>query len=293
MTLEYLCTLKTKKDIEGRLGRLPPGLSNSYGDLFRHRTEGMGDEHHRRLDLALNLLLLPRRPEAHIFKWLLFLDDEDEDCDDDTDVDQGHILVHDASSTERYDVVTQLCFNLVVYDKDTGLYRFAHTSVQEFLLDHTEGYYSENFNHGRVAKHCLSILLHMRDRFRDNTRSLSKDEQDPQMTLGQRDQVLQARETQDSTQACYYFKIPPSSERTVGEDAVFWIEKSWAYILLNSRQCRQSGPLKRLEVELHELPNKQTFGSLRAMVFFQACRYGLIDLVKAWVKAYPELVLIR
>ena len=303
VTLEYLCTLKTKRDIEGRLGRLPPDLINSYGDLFRQRTEGIGDEHRRRLDLALSLLLLPRRPEAHIFKWLLFLDDEDEDCDDDDDDDRdalvdpdvgrGHILVHEATSTERYDAVTQLCFNLVVFDKDTGVYRFAHTSVQEFLLDHMEGYYSEDSNHGRVAKHCLSILLDMRDRFRDYTRSSSKDERDPQMSFRQRDQVLQARETQDSTQACYYFRLPPSGERTVREDAVFWIRKSWAYILLNSRQYRQSDPLKRLEIELHELPTKQTFGSLRAMVFFQACQYGLKDFVQAWVKAYPELVLIR
>lgn len=300
VTLEYLCTLKTKRDIEGRLGRLPPGLINSYGDLFRQRTEGLGDEHRRRLDLALSLLLLPRRPEAHIFKWVLFLDDEDEDFDDDdrdavidADVGRGHILVHEATSTEPYDAVTQLCFNLVVFDKDTGVYRFAHTSVQEFLLDHTEGYYSEDSNHGRVAKHCLSILLHTRDRFRDYTRSSSKKEWEPQMRLGQRDQVLQASEIQDSIQACYYFKLPPSSERTVQEDAVFWIRQSWGYILLNSRQCRQSGPLKRLEVELQELPTKQTFGSLRAMVFFQACRYGLKDFVQAWVKAYPALVLIR
>lgn len=295
MTLEYLCTLKTKKDIEGRLGRLPPGLINSYGDLFCQRTEGLGEEHRRRLDLALSLLLLPRRPEAHIFKWLLFLDDEDDDRDAvlNADIGQGHRLVHEVTLTEKYDAVTQLCFNLVVFDKDTGVYRFAHTSVQEFLLDYTEGYYSEDSNHGRVAEHCLSILLHMRDCFRDNTRSSSTDGRDLPMTVGQRGQALQARETQDSSQACYYFRLPASSERTVREDAVFWIRKSWAYILLNSGQCRQSGPLKRLEFELHELPTKQTFGSLRAMVFFQACRYGLKDFVQAWVKAYPKLVLIR
>lgn len=300
VTLEYLCTLKTKRDIEDRLGRLPPGLIHSYGDLFRQRTEALGEEHRRRLDLALSLLSLPRRPEAHVFRWLLFLDDEDEDCDDhdsdaviDADVSQGHMLVHEAILLERYDAVTQLCFNLVVFDRDIGVYRFAHTSVQEFLLDHTQGYYSDNLNYERVAKHCLSILLHMRDRFRDNTRSSSQDERGPHMKFGERDEVLKDRESQDFTQACYYFRLPPRSERTVQEDAVFWIRQSWAYILLNSRQCRQSGTLKRLEVELQALPTQQTFESLRAMVFFQACRYGFEDLVQAWVKAYPELVLIR
>lgn len=301
VTLEYLCTLKTKRDIEDRLGRLPPGLLKSYGDLFRQRTEGLGEEHRRRLDLALSLLLLPRRPEAHIFRWLIFLDDVEEDCDDDdsnavinADVSQGHILVREAISIERYDAVTQLSFNLVVFDKDIGVYRFAHTSVQEFLLEYTQGYYSDDVNHQRVAKHCLSILLHTRDHFRDNTRSSSKDEREPQTEwMRQQDQVLKARESQDSIQAYYYFRLPPRRERTVREDAVIWIRQIWAYVLLNSKQFRQSGPLKRLEVKLQELPTQQTFGSLRAMIFFQACRYGLKDFVKVWVKAYPELMLIR
>ena len=210
VTLEYLCTLKTRRDIEDRLERPPPGLIHNYGDLFRQRTEGLGDEHRRRLDLALSLLSLPRRPEAHVFRWVMFLDDEDEAFDDDdsdavidADICQGHMLVHEAILLERHDAVTQLCFNLVVFDRDIGVYRFAYTSVQEFLLDHTQGYYSDSFNYERVAQQCLSILLHMRDRFRDNTRSSSRDERGSQTRSGQRDPLLKDIKSQDSTQAYY------------------------------------------------------------------------------------------
>ncbi len=298
--MEYLCTLKTKRDIENRLGKLPPGLINGYGELFRQRTEQLGEDHRRRLDLAFSLLLLPRRPQAHIFRWLLFLEDEDEDSDDnerhaiiDADVNLGDLLENQAVLIEGHDAVTQLCFNFVVFDKNAGVYRFAHTSVQEFLLEHTQGYYSEHFNHGRVAEHCLPILLRMRDCFRDNTRLSSDDERGSRMKLENQGQVLQAWANRDSTQAYYYFQLPPSSEKTVREHAIFWIRENWAYFLLNSKQCRHLAPLKDLETELQELATKQTFESLRATVFFQACRFGLKDIVETWVKAHPQLVLIR
>ena len=61
---------------------------------------------------------------------------------------------------EDSDAITELCFNLIIFDNTTGVFRLAHTPVQEFLLGYDNGYYaSDSHNHARLAEHCISLLL--------------------------------------------------------------------------------------------------------------------------------------
>ena len=61
---------------------------------------------------------------------------------------------------QQYDSITRLCFDLVVFDRAARVFRFAHTSVQDYLISHNSTYQMSCDNHARLAKRCISILLH-------------------------------------------------------------------------------------------------------------------------------------
>ena len=60
---------------------------------------------------------------------------------------------------QRYVEVTKLYFNLVVFDNATGVIRFAHSSVQEYLVQHKPRYNDLNESYALVAELLISILL--------------------------------------------------------------------------------------------------------------------------------------
>ena len=60
---------------------------------------------------------------------------------------------------QRYVEVTRLCFNLVVFDNATGVFRFAHSSVQEYLVQDNPRYKDLNESYALVAERLISILL--------------------------------------------------------------------------------------------------------------------------------------
>ena len=62
--------------------------------------------------------------------------------------------------SRRYEDMTRLCFDLVVFDTAARVFRFAHTSVQDYLVNHNPTYQSHSDSHARLAKRCISILLH-------------------------------------------------------------------------------------------------------------------------------------
>lgn len=63
---------------------------------------------------------------------------------------------HDASTYE----IIRLCFDLVVYDSTSHEFRFAHTSVQDYLQTCNIRYKNLSQCYARVAARCISILLH-------------------------------------------------------------------------------------------------------------------------------------
>jgi len=137
--LDYLETLGTKKDIEESLGKLPPDLANSYGELFRQKMASYAKHRRKRLDEALSFLFLPKRPPAHIFTRMLYWDDGEREDNEEDDVAAGNAIEYVVEPTaqpefiQRQEDLINLCFNLVVFDSTTTVFRFAHTSVQEYL----------------------------------------------------------------------------------------------------------------------------------------------------------------
>lgn len=212
MQLDYICTLQKASDIRKRLGKLPKSLSNSYQELYDRKFEEYEPEERRRLEIALSLLLVSRRPTyPRVFSKFVFWDndeadegdetDEDEDdegdkedngsaysMDEDEEIDISHNSESDVDvedpgnkteeehiqtledsdaydeyerpNPQQYEAITRLCFDLVVFDRAARVFRFAHTSVQDYLINHNPTYQMRCDSHARLAKRCISILLH-------------------------------------------------------------------------------------------------------------------------------------
>ena len=294
--LEYLCTLKTKHDIEDRLGKLPPKLVDIYGELFRRRTAPYGPKHRRILDLALSSLLLPIRPDATVFAEMLFAlegdgpNDEDESSGS-SDADRSASeIVNEGQTVHGPEAVTELCFNLVVFDSTSSVFRFAHASVQEYLLTHEDGYYaSQDLNCSRVAEHCISLLLQVPDQLHRNDQTLLSSE----LQQGQTECQIQFGDASTTDIKPYYVQPSRITSRTRLERTLVWVQYNWGYFLFNSRQYREKLPLRDLEVDLQHALVFQPWKSVNPRIFFSACHYGLESFVDTWTKTHPHLINVR
>ena len=56
--------------------------------------------------------------------------------------------------------ITRLCFDLVLYDSTSHEFRFAHTSMQDYLQTCNIRYISLSQIYAQVAARCISLLLH-------------------------------------------------------------------------------------------------------------------------------------
>ena len=294
--LEYLCTLKTKHDIENRLGQLPPKLADVYGQLFRRRTESYGHEHRRILDVALSSLLLPIRPNAAVFVQMLFANEgdgssEEEESSGGSDADMSASgTVSRAQVIQRPEAVTELCFNLVVFDSTSNVFRFAHTSVQDYILKHENGYYaSQDLNCSRVAEHCIYLLLHVPDQIHRKDQTLHSSE----LQQGQTECHVQLEESSTTDIKLYYVQNSPINNHTGLERALIWVQYNWGYFLFNSRQYREILPLRDLEVGLQHALISQPWKSVNPRIFYSACRYGLESFVDTWTETHPHLINVR
>ena len=294
--LEYLCTLKTKNDIENRLGQLPPKLIDIYGELFRRRTESYGPEHRRILDVALSSLLLPVRPDATVFAQMLFANERDESSEEDessggSDADlSANRTVNRAQVVQRPEAVTELCFNLVVFDSTSNVFRFAHTSVQEYLLKHEGGYYaSQALNCSRVAEHCISLLLHVPDQIHSNDQTFLQSERQQERT----DCRTQLEAASATNTDFYYVQPSPINSWTKLARTLDWVQYSWGFFVYNSREYREKLPLKDLELDLQHALASQPWKSVNPRIFFSACYQGLGSFVDTWTTIHPHLVNVR
>lgn len=291
--LEYLCTLKTKHDIENRLGELPPKLVDIYGQLFRRRTESYGHEHRRILDLALSCLLLPIRPDAAVFVQLLFANEgdgssEEEESPDGSDADMtASGTVSRAQFIQRPEAVTELCFNLVVFDSTGNVFRFAHTSVQDYILKHENGYYaSQALNCSRLAEHCIALLLHVPDQIHRNEQTLLASG----MQQGQTECHIQFEDASTTDTKLYYVQPSPINSRTRLERTLVWVQYNWGYFVLNSRQHREKLSLRDLEADLQHALVLKPWKLVNPRIFYSACHYGLESFVETWTQTHPQLV---
>ena len=330
--LDYLCTLKTKRDIENRLGKLPPKLIDMYGELFRRRTQPYGPEQRRILDVALSSLLLPIRPGAMVFARMLFANEGDESIDEDDsssgnessdedDSSSGNESSDedDSSSGDEFsdeddssggsdaerpatepvnrtravqwpETVTELCFNLVVFDSTSRVFRFAHTSVQDYLLKHENGYYaSEKRNSARVAEHCISLLLDLPDHIHENDQIFYQSESQ-QVQTNRKSRPGVGGPTDISF---WYVQPSPANSRTRLERAIAWVQDNWGFFVSCSREYREELPLMDLEVRLQQKLVLQPWESVNPRIFFSACQFGLRFFVDTWTKAHTHLINVR
>ena len=288
--------LKTKHDIENRIGHLPPKLIDIYGELFRRKTESYGPEHRRILDLALSSLLLPIRPDAMVFAQMLFALESDELSDNDESSDasdrDGSAIgtLNRVQTLQGPEAVIELCFNLVVFDSTSSVFRFAHTSVQDYLSRHEYGYYaSQEMNSARMAEHCISLLLHIPNQIHEMKQT------SPQSGTQQEHTVCKLRSEGASTADTPFWYVQPSPAkcRTRLERTLAWIHDKWGYFLVSSREYREKLPLKDLEVRFQHALVLQPWESVNPTIFFSACRYGLGSFVDTWTKKHAHLINVR
>ena len=294
--LEYLCTLKTKHDIENRLGQLPPKLSDMYGELFRRKTELYGPEQRRILDVALSSLLLPIRPGAMVFAQMLFANEGDESSDEDdsssgSDADgSASGPVNKARAVQGHEAVTELCFNLVVFDSTGHVFRFAHTSVQDYLLMHDNGHYaSQDLNSSRVAQHFISLLLHVPDQIRKKDQTFLQADSQREQT----DSKTRSGHGGTTDITFWYVQPSPANSQTRFEMTLAWVQDKWGFFVSSSGEYREKLPLSDLEVRLQQKVVLQPLESVNPRIFFSACRYGLGSFVNTWIKAHAHLINVR
>ena len=214
-------------------------------------------------------------------------DDDDEDCAEKKSI-TGQILVEEevGGSLVRkakpndplLEMVTRLCFGLVILDTTTNSFRFAHTSVQEYIMSRKDGYESLSESHARIAKRCMSVLVEPEtvvDSIHAYTNRLLWPDK------GNRKRLSTMFPTGE------VFDCSPDS------DTIDWVSKFWAYHVLKSSGSRQTPSLKTLLTELSNSVAETPWESLNPAVFFSACEFANLQLIQRWLTSYPKLALLR
>ena len=290
LQLDYLCTLHSEKDVSSRLGRLPRKLGDSYEEIWAQKTQLYEVEDMTRLGLALSLLLVPNTPTPAVFARFVFGDDNDDDDDDCTEIESntGRILAEEQVGGSRVckamrndplvEMVTKLCFGLVIFDITTNSFRFAHTSVQEYIMSRKDGFESLSEIHARIAKRCMCVLVEpetVADSIHAYTNRLLWPDEENKKRLS----------TMFPTG--YIFDSSPSNI------TVDWVSRNWAYHVENSKEIRQSPSLIDLEARLRNSVDETPWESLNPSVFFSACIFDNLQLIQRWLNSYPKLALLR
>ena len=150
MSLETLKRIKFLPDFRKALGQLPSELAGLYEIIHSQieRTEPYGQKVAFR---TLNWLLCAQRllsAEELIAAVSILDDDISSDSDDDPEFK--------AVESPKDDIL-RLCRNLIVFDSEQEIFRFAHQSVREYLLKLSR--YTTEEQHALAAGRCLEIYL--------------------------------------------------------------------------------------------------------------------------------------
>ena len=157
MSLETLKQIKFRPDFENALGRLPPKLSGLY-DIIHSQIKSVETHARSTAMMTFKWLLCSQRlltaqeliAAVHRVDSEMSMDSDDDDDDDDEE-DESEI----GSCTEND--ILRLCRNLVVFDSGRKVFRFAHQSVPEYLLQKPE--YTLLEQHTLAAERCLDVYL--------------------------------------------------------------------------------------------------------------------------------------
>ena len=152
MSLEALKRIEFLPDFKKTLGQLPSELSGLYDFIHAQidQTEAYGRD---TATQTLRWLLCAQRlmsAEELIAAVYKFDDDISSDSDEDSEFESEQLR-----PTEND--ILRLCRNLVVFDPEKRLFRFAHQSVREYLLKQPQ--YAAVEQHTRAAERCLDVYL--------------------------------------------------------------------------------------------------------------------------------------
>ena len=120
---------------------LPDTLKDAYGEIYKRILDQSGSA--PRLALAA-------------FRWIQC---SNEPLCSETLLDAVAVEVGDQGEFSRKDTITvngllKVCQNLLLFDKQLNVFRFAHLSVDEYL----ETKLPKVDSHGEITKACLSLL---------------------------------------------------------------------------------------------------------------------------------------
>ena len=149
MSLESLCYIKYKPDFEHSLGRLPVKLSGLY-DVIHNKidqTAALG----RNVAIKTLKWLLCAQRLLSVEELLAAVGVSDSELSSESDEDDGH----KQSSSSENDVL-RLCRNSVVLDAERRTFRFAHQSVQEYLLEKPA--YAATEQHCLATESCIDTI---------------------------------------------------------------------------------------------------------------------------------------
>ena len=138
LQIQFICSLKTSALVEKRLGTLPRRLSQIYEDLYSTNFDQFDEEEKTLSEYIFRLLLCCPKTmsSAHFVETI--------------SRSSGDISLSKA-------IILQLTFNLVIYDMELDVFRFAHLSVREYLEG--KDFYVGKLNRRLVVKACLSALM--------------------------------------------------------------------------------------------------------------------------------------
>lgn len=139
-----ICREHTPRDVRNALATLPKGLDKTYMRIIENisKIEGTGT----------------LRAVQTVLKWLLYTQQlvAPDTIIDVLTVTPGEALPDNFRWT--LDLILNTCHNLVIYDERVNTFRFAHFSVQEFLIRQPE--FGPEHAHTNIAEVCLTVLTH-------------------------------------------------------------------------------------------------------------------------------------
>jgi ankyrin repeat protein len=165
LSLESLQQIKFRPDFEQALGKLPTELAGLYEIIHQQILES-GPHGRQTATATLKWLLCAQRlmkkheilaaisiklQEANLSQL-----DSDE-VSSDEDVNAEDVEDHNQHELVSCDDVVRLCRNLVVLDVEVDVFRFAHQSVQEYLLSLEE--YNSTNTHIQATENCIDAYL--------------------------------------------------------------------------------------------------------------------------------------
>ncbi|RPB06514.1 ankyrin [Morchella conica CCBAS932] len=145
LQIDALCAAQTAEDVRSALSTMPETLNETYLQVME-RIKAQDRNAHR--------------VAKEILKWLLYAQ---EACTTGS-VIQALAVEPEKKSLNKSGLswtvlkIMGICKNLVIHDKTLDIFRFAHFSVQEFLLSQAE--YEKKSCNSYTAKICLTTLLY-------------------------------------------------------------------------------------------------------------------------------------